>query len=111
MERSTKLYFRRNIDSKCLVGVKPVAGTTAFIRFSKMGSAVDDVQFCKALNAESGVLLVPGSQCFGNGERFNGFVRFGFCCETKVLKDGLGKLSSFMNSSYMELPLAEERMA
>lgn len=76
-----------------------------------MGSAIDDVQFCEALNAESGVLLVPGSQCFGDGKQFNGLVRFGFCCETKVLEDGLEKLNGFMKSSYMKLPLAQERMA
>jgi len=89
--------------------VKPVAGTTAFIKFSKMGSEIDDVAFCEALMEESGVMLVPGSRCFGGGNNFNGFVRFGFCCETNVLEEGLEKLGEFMKVAYKRLPLAEER--
>jgi len=89
--------------------VKPVAGTTAFIRFSKMGSEIDDVAFCETLMEEPGVMLVPGSRCFGGGSEFNGLVRFGFCCETKVLEEGLEELGKFMKVAYKTLPLAEER--
>jgi aspartate/methionine/tyrosine aminotransferase len=89
--------------------VKPVAGTTAFIRFSKMGSEIDDVAFCETLMEETGVMLVPGSRCFGGGSEFNGFVRFGFCCETEVLEEGLDKLGMFMKTAYKKLPLAEEK--
>ncbi len=89
--------------------VKPVAGTTAFIRFSKMGSEIDDVAFCETLMEETGVMLVPGSRCFGGGSEFNGFVRFGFCRETEVLEEGLDKLSKFMKAAYKRLPLAEEK--
>ena len=87
--------------------VKPVAGTTAFVKFSKMGSEVDDVTFCTALMDQTGVMLVPGSRCFGEGTDFKGYVRFGFCCETTVLKEGLEKLSMFMKLGYKKLPLAE----
>lgn len=88
--------------------VKPVAGTTAFIKFSKMGSAIDDVAFCETLMEQTKVMLVPGSRCFGDGTDFKGFVRFGFCCETLVLDEGLQQLAKFMKNAFKRLPLAEE---
>jgi len=88
--------------------IKPVAGTTAFIKFSQMGSEINDVAFCEALMKQTGVMLVPGSRCFGDGVDFKGFVRFGFCCETPVLEEGLEKLAKFMKLGYKKLPLAEE---
>ena len=86
--------------------IKPVAGTTAFIKFSKLGQEIDDVAFCEKLIEESGVMLCPGSQCFG--EEFKGFVRFGFCCETDVLEQGLEAMSLFMKKNYQSIPLAHE---
>ena len=88
--------------------VKPVAGTTAFVKFSIMGSEVDDLIFCQRLLEETGVLLSPGSECFGGGVDFKGFVRFGFCCNTSILEDGLAKLSKFMKVGYKKLPLGTE---
>jgi len=88
--------------------IKPVAGTTAFIKFSQIGSEINDVAFCEALMEQTGVMLVPGSRCFGDGVDFKGFVRFGFCCETPVLEEGLEKLAKFMKLGYKKLPLAEE---
>lgn len=88
--------------------IKPVAGTTAFIKFSLMGSPVDDVAFCQKLMEETKVMLVPGSRCFGDGKEFKGFVRFGFCCETDVLEEGLEKMKSFMKKGYRTVPLADE---
>ena len=87
--------------------VKPVAGTTAFIKISKMGSPVNDVVFCEKLMEDEGVMLVPGSRCFGDGKDFKGFVRFGFCCETNVLEEGLEKLELFMQKGYRSVPLAD----
>lgn len=86
--------------------IRPVAGTTAFIKFSKMGQEVDDVAFCQKLMEETGVMLVPGSRCFGN--EFKGFVRFGFCCDTDVLEHGLEAVRVFMKKNYQALPLADE---
>ncbi|KAK4697436.1 hypothetical protein P7C71_g630, partial [Lecanoromycetidae sp. Uapishka_2] len=86
--------------------VKPVAGTTAFVKFSKMGQEVDDVAFCEKLLQDTGVMLCPGSRCFG--QEFKGFVRFGFCCETNVLENGLEAMRIFMKRSYQTLPLADE---
>lgn len=87
---------------------KPVAGTTAFIKFSMMGSPIEDEQFCKVLMDQTGVMLCPGSRCFGERKEFAGYVRFGFCCETKVLQEGLEALSKFMKSGYKKLPVRED---
>lgn len=89
---------------------KPRAGTTAFVRFNKMGRPVDDIAFCKLLHQQKGVLVVPGSRCFGrdDGEDFKGYVRFGYVCETDVLEKGLEKLREFMKGEYVEdVPLAK----
>ncbi|KAL9067414.1 MAG: hypothetical protein Q9161_006923 [Pseudevernia consocians] len=91
--------------------VKPVAGTTAFIKISHMGSPVDDVAFCQKLIEDTSVMLVPGSRCFGDGKDFKGFVRFGFCCETDVLEEGLEKMRSFMKKGFRTVPLADEEGA
>ncbi|KAJ5895030.1 hypothetical protein N7495_006721 [Penicillium taxi] len=81
--------------------VKPRAGTTAFVRFSKMGKPVDDVAFCERLLEKTGVMLVPGSRCFG--EEFAGYVRFGYVSETEVLTKGLDALREFMDTEYTQL--------
>ena len=85
---------------------KPVAGTTAMIKFSNMGSEINDVVLCEQLMEETGVMLCPGSKCFG--EEFKGYVRFGFCCETEMLEQGLEKLKGFMKKGYRKVPLIEE---
>ena len=91
--------------------VKPVAGTTAFVKFSNMGAPVNDVAFCGKLMEETSVMLVPGSRCFGEGKDFKGFVRFGFCCETEVLEEGLEKMRLYMKKGYRTVPLADEEGA
>ena len=91
--------------------VKPVAGTTAFVKISNMGSPVDDVVFCDKLMEDTGVLLVPGSRCFGDGNDFKGFVRFGYCCETDTLEKGLEKVKMFMKKGYRTVPQVDEESA
>ncbi|KAE8393977.1 long-chain fatty acid transporter [Aspergillus alliaceus] len=85
--------------------VKPRAGTTAFVRFSKMGKPVNDVAFCEMLLDRTGVMFVPGSQCFGEGEDFRGYVRIGVVQETHVLEEGLEALTKFMEDGYEEVPV------
>ncbi|EED16290.1 aminotransferase, putative [Talaromyces stipitatus ATCC 10500] len=86
---------------------KPLAGTTAFVRFSKMGRPVDDVAFCTLLHEKTGVLVVPGSRCFGRDGDFKGYVRIGYVSETEVLEKGLEKLREFMKGEYVDdVPLA-----
>lgn len=40
--------------------VKPVAGTTALVKFERDGKAVDASAFCKALQEKTGVMFLPG---------------------------------------------------
>ncbi|KAE8150531.1 hypothetical protein BDV25DRAFT_129508 [Aspergillus avenaceus] len=85
--------------------VKPRAGTTAFVRFNKMGKPVNDVAFCTMLLEQTGVMFVPGSVCFGEGGDFQGYVRIGFVQETSVLEEGLKALQSFMEEGYEDVPV------
>lgn len=68
---------------------RPVAGTTAFVRFERTGKRVDDVEFCKKLMERTGVMFVPGSKCFGVGREFRGYLRLGFICEMEMLRERL----------------------
>lgn len=86
--------------------VRPKAGTTAFIRFSKLGKPVDDEAFCKMLLEKTGAMLSPGSKCFGNGVDFKGYVRFGFVPHAEVLDGGLEALKVFLENEYENVPLA-----
>jgi aspartate/methionine/tyrosine aminotransferase len=74
--------------------IKPTGGTTALVRFEKKGVPVDDVQFCKEMVAETKVMMVPASKCFG--EEFRGEVRIGFVNETEVLRKALEVLGPFI---------------
>ncbi|KAF2141030.1 uncharacterized protein K452DRAFT_251932 [Aplosporella prunicola CBS 121167] len=85
--------------------VKPLAGTTAFLRFHRDGKPVDAGLLCRRIKEETGVLFVPGKECFG--ERFGGYVRVGFCCETEVLREGLDKVRVWMRKEFDDLPLLE----
>ncbi|KAL8370542.1 hypothetical protein RB595_000763 [Gaeumannomyces hyphopodioides] len=76
--------------------VKPLAGTTAFIRFSKDGEPIDDEKFCIDVLRETNVMLVPGSRCFGNGKDFRGFVRIGYACETEVMEAAMVRLGGYL---------------
>ncbi|KAI1432744.1 PLP-dependent transferase [Xylaria sp. CBS 124048] len=78
--------------------VAPTAGTTAFLRFvnnGNRGQPVDDEEFCKDVLEKTGVLMVPGSKCFG--ERFRGYVRVGYVCERELLREALRRLGDFLS--------------
>ena len=49
--------------------VKPVAGTTAFVKFAKMGKPVDDEAFCETLQEKTGVLFSSWKQMFWGFQR------------------------------------------
>ncbi|KAF5863080.1 hypothetical protein ETB97_010650 [Aspergillus alliaceus] len=87
--------------------VKPVAGPIGFIKFTRSGIPVDDVELCTKLLEKKGVLLVPGKKCFGDGENFSGYVRLGFGGDTAVLQAALDTLREFMRDDYEFLTLAE----
>jgi aspartate/methionine/tyrosine aminotransferase len=83
--------------------VKPVAGTTAFIKFHREGKPVDSVEFCTKLLEKTGVMFTPGS-CFG--EEWKGYVRVGFVNDTEVVEKGLGEATKFVRKSLEDVELA-----
>ncbi|RAL14860.1 putative aminotransferase, partial [Aspergillus homomorphus CBS 101889] len=86
--------------------VRPQAGTTAFVKFvDRQGRPVDDVVLCERLLEKTGVMLVPGSRCFGEGVNFQGFVRVGYVPEKEVLERGLAAWRVFMREEYEQLPV------
>lgn len=87
---------------------RPQTGTTAFIKFAKGGHPVDDVVFCEQLLEKYGVMFVPGSRCFGNGNDFRGYVRVGYVPEREVMIDGLEALRKFMRDGFESVPLKVE---
>ncbi|KAK6435447.1 hypothetical protein LTR95_008366 [Oleoguttula sp. CCFEE 5521] len=85
--------------------VKPMAGTTAFIKFQRDGKPIDTVAFCQTLQDKMGVLIMPGDFAFG--EEFKGYVRIGYVCHTEVLKEGLEEMRKFMRKEFDDLPVVE----
>lgn len=85
--------------------VKPLAGTTTFIRFHREGKAVDAVDFCTKLLEKTGVLFVPGCMCFG--AEFQGYVRVGFVNHTHIVKEGMDKVTQFVRKHLDDVKLAE----
>ena len=86
--------------------VKPQAGTTAFVKFSRNGEPVEDVAFCEALQRKAGVMFCPGNLCFAEHNEWSGYVRIGYACETEELCQGLRELEVFLREHFASLPLA-----
>lgn len=85
--------------------VKPNAGTTSFIKFSRDGKPVDAADFCGRLQAKTGVMLVPGDISFG--KEFKGYVRMGYVQEEDVVRKGLELLRQFLRKDFDDVKLAE----
>lgn len=86
---------------------KPVAGTTAFIKFSRDGKAVDAGAFCKILMEKTGVMFLPGDAGFGY--EWKGYVRVGFVNRTEVVREGLEECRKFMRREFEEVvPVHDE---
>ena len=86
----------------------PTGGGTAFVRFksAKSGRPIDDLQFCQRLKEETGVLLSPGSLCFGPVKEgdFRGFTRLHVTAPPETFKAGLEGIAKFLTSdSYTQL--------
>ncbi|GAB1725972.1 hypothetical protein NU195Hw_g5405t1 [Hortaea werneckii] len=82
---------------------KPVAGTTAFVKFERDGKPIDAKIFCETLQEKTGVMFLPGD--YGFGSEFKGFVRIGYVNRTETLRDGLEELRKFMRKEYDDLPV------
>ena len=85
--------------------VKPLAGTTAFVKIHRDGRPVDSVDFCEKILEKTGVMFVPGSQCFG--DEFKGYVRIGYVNHTDGVKEGLDKATHFIRKNLDDVKLAE----
>jgi aspartate/methionine/tyrosine aminotransferase len=80
---------------------KPAAGATAFFRFNSTSNGndpVDDVEFCRALLKEKGVLLSPGGLCFGGegSSDFQGYTRVHFTLPPDYMQKGLDLIDAFL---------------
>ncbi len=69
--------------------VKPKSGTTALLKYDLPMSSRD---FCIALLKETGVMFTPGSAL-----DMEGYVRIGYANNPLILKEGLGRVSSFLS--------------
>ncbi|KAH2334603.1 hypothetical protein KXW87_008442 [Aspergillus fumigatus] len=87
--------------------VRPAAGPVGFVKFSRNGVPVDDLELCVLLLEKKGVLLVPGQKCFR--EEFKGYVRLGFGQSTQALEAALEALTTFISEDYEMVPLAERK--
>ncbi|KAI9689000.1 MAG: hypothetical protein M1822_000737 [Bathelium mastoideum] len=85
--------------------IKPLAGTTAFIKFSRDGKPVNATDLCERLQEKTGVMLVPGDKCFG--KEFKGYVRLGYVQEEDVLREGLEHLRQFLRKDFDDVKLSE----
>lgn len=90
----------------CCEWVKPVAGTTAFVKFSRAGKPIDASDFCKKLQEATGTMMLPGD--FGFGKEFVGYVRIGYVSSTEVLRQGLAQTTAFIKESYGDVQLSAE---
>jgi len=80
--------------------VPPVGAGTAFVKVkNKNGEPVQDTLFAKGLIEKTGVSVVPGEHCFGDGEDgdLKGYVRISLGLEEQQLRDGLTELESYLN--------------
>ncbi|KAK0668322.1 putative aminotransferase [Cercophora samala] len=83
--------------------VKPTAGTTALIQFSKGGLVpVHDPDFVLDVLDKTKVLFMPASPCFGLGRDFKGYVRIGYVSETDVLEKALEALGGYVEKFLLE---------
>lgn len=82
---------------------RPLAGTTALIKFTRDGKAVRAEELCVALLEETGVMLLPADRGFGR--QFKGFVRIGYVNDTEVLEQGLRQLEGFLEGAYCDVPV------
>lgn len=86
--------------------VKPVAGTTAFIKFARDEKPVNSEHLCKLLMEYTGAMVLPGDVCFG--EQFKGYIRLGYVNETEILEAGLKEFAKFLRKYFDDLPLSNE---
>lgn len=86
--------------------VKPIAGTTALVKFHRDGRPVDDVKLCLLAQEKADVCMIPGRKCFGDGVHFEGHVRIGVGLHPTRVTEGLSALAKFMKEDFANVPLS-----
>ncbi|KAH8703060.1 pyridoxal phosphate-dependent transferase [Talaromyces proteolyticus] len=109
-------FVQRNVPK--VAWTKPTSGATAFVQFRKdVDRPVDDIDFCEKLKAVKGVLLVPGSLCFGDGSKetggqagqdIKGFVRWHLTGSTEVMEKGITEIEAFLNDGFDRVKAAPQ---
>lgn len=89
--------------------VKPLAGTTAMIKFHKMGKPVDSERFCLQLLEQAGLHVCPASKCFGNNRDFRGYVRVALGRSTQEVKAAIEAWNAFMEESFDSVATASSK--
>jgi len=84
--------------------VKPQAGTTALLKFHKMGKPVDSEKFCLKMLDQAGLLVCPAGKCFGNSLALRGYVRVAFGGSTEEVKNALAAWKAFMEEHFESVP-------
>ncbi len=82
--------------------MKPVAGTTAMVKFERDYKPVNAEAFCKLLLEKTGILFLPADKGFGR--EFEGYVRIGYVPETNVVTEAFEKLEEFMRREFADVP-------
>jgi aspartate/methionine/tyrosine aminotransferase len=72
--------------------VKPKSGTTALLRYDMPISSAD---LCRKLQAETGVMLLPGIAL-----DMEGWLRIGYACDTEVLSQGLALVGEWIKTQF-----------
>lgn len=84
IEKNKQILADFVCSSKNLSWVEPNAGSIACINYNYDMNSID---FCKKIQMETGILLIP-AQCFDMNEKF---FRIGYGIEEKILQEVLGK--------------------
>lgn len=84
--------------------VKPLAGTTALVKFHKMGKPVDSEALSEALLSHCGILVTPASKIYGETTDLRGYVRISFGGPTATVEAALVVWKLFMEEHYDSVP-------
>lgn len=89
--------------------VKPLAGTTALLKFHKMGKPIDSEALCDALLSHSGLLIGPAAIYHGEAVDLRGYVSVAFGGPTTQFEAALAAWTLFMEERYDTVPVMTKR--
>ena len=72
--------------------LEPQGGTTALLFYNM---DIPSQKLCARLQAETGVMLLPGSVM-----EMEGYLRIGYACETPVLQEGLARFGGWLTANF-----------